>query len=43
MHPDLIYDLGMHRGGDTQFYLEKGFRVVAVEANPGVDSITPSR
>ena len=30
---DLIYDLGMHDGQDTDFYLKKGFRVVAVEAN----------
>lgn len=31
---DLIYDLGMHRGLDTKFYVDKGFRVVALEANP---------
>ena len=30
----LIYDIGMHVGQDTEFYLKKGFRVVAVEANP---------
>jgi len=34
MIEDLIYDVGMHRGADTEFYLAKGFRVVAVEANP---------
>jgi FkbM family methyltransferase len=34
MHPDLIYDIGMHNGQDTAYYLHKGFRVVAVEANP---------
>ncbi len=35
MHqPDLIYDFGMHNGDDTDFYLKKGFRVVAVDANP---------
>lgn len=33
---DLIYDLGMHDGQDTAFYLQKGFRVVAVEANPSL-------
>jgi FkbM family methyltransferase len=33
-HPDLIYDVGMHRGEDTEFYLLKGFRVIAFEANP---------
>jgi len=31
---DLIYDVGMHRGEDTDLYLAKGFRVVAFEANP---------
>ena len=31
---DLIYDIGMHSGIDTEFYLKKGFRVVAIEANP---------
>jgi FkbM family methyltransferase len=30
---DLIYDVGMHRAEDTEFYLAKGFRVVAVEAS----------
>ena len=31
---DLIFDVGMHVGQDTAFYLHKGFRVVAIEANP---------
>jgi FkbM family methyltransferase len=31
---DLIMDVGMNNGDDTGFYLAKGFRVVAVEANP---------
>ncbi|HLI20041.1 MAG TPA: hypothetical protein VKV32_02915 [Stellaceae bacterium] len=31
---DLIFDFGMHFCEDTEFYLKKGFRVVAVEANP---------
>src|SRR5262249_2181338 len=31
---DLIFDVGLHRGEDTDFYLKKGFRVVAFEANP---------
>ncbi len=30
----LVFDLGFHNGDDTAFYLAKGFRVVAVEANP---------
>jgi FkbM family methyltransferase len=33
---DLIFDIGMHRCEDTEFYLKKGFRVVAVEANPSL-------
>ena len=31
---DLIYDVGFHRGEDTAFYLRKGYRVVAFEADP---------
>jgi FkbM family methyltransferase len=31
---DLIYDVGLHDGQDTAYYLSKGYRVVAVEANP---------
>lgn len=30
----LIYDLGAHKGEDTDFYLKKGFAVVAIEAVP---------
>ena len=30
----LIMDIGMNDGLDSSFYLSKGFRVVAVEANP---------
>ena len=30
---DLIYDIGMHNGRDTAFYLAKGFKVLAVEAS----------
>jgi|ERR1700710_1255121 len=34
MKPDLIYDIGMHQGEDSAYYLAKGYRVVGVEANP---------
>jgi FkbM family methyltransferase len=34
MQNDLIYDVGLHIGKDSEFYLAKGFRVVAIEANP---------
>jgi FkbM family methyltransferase len=33
-HDDLIYDVGMHNGDDTAFYLSRNFRVVAIEADP---------
>lgn len=29
-----MFDIGAHNGCDTAYYLHKGFRVVAVEANP---------
>jgi FkbM family methyltransferase len=29
-----IFDVGMHKGEDTEFYLKKGYQVVAFEANP---------
>lgn len=29
-----IYDVGAHKGEDTDFYLRKGFKVIAIEANP---------
>ena len=33
-YQDLIYDVGLHKGQDTDYYLKKGFRVIAFEANP---------
>jgi FkbM family methyltransferase len=30
---NLIFDVGMHTGRDTEFYLKKGFSVVSIEAN----------
>jgi hypothetical protein len=32
----LVFDIGCHRGEDSDFYLQKGFRIVAVEANPAL-------
>jgi FkbM family methyltransferase len=32
--PDVVFDVGMHRGEDTVYYLRKGFCVVAFEAHP---------
>jgi FkbM family methyltransferase len=34
MIPDLIYDVGLNNGDDTAYYLKRGFRVVAIEADP---------
>lgn len=34
INDNLIFDLGLHNGDDTDFYLNKGFKVVAVEADP---------
>jgi len=34
MERNLIYDIGLHLGEDSEFYLKKGFDVVAVEASP---------
>ena len=31
---DLVYDVGMHEAEDTDYYLAKGYRVVAVDASP---------
>jgi FkbM family methyltransferase len=36
MTPQLIYDVGMHRGEDTEYYLRRGHRVVGIEANPNL-------
>ena len=34
MDNQLIYDVGMHNGNDTAYYLFKGYNVVAIDANP---------
>ena len=34
MIDDLIYDVGMNDGCDTAYYLQRGYRVVAIEAIP---------
>ena len=30
----LVFDIGMYDGADSRYFLDEGFRVVAVEANP---------
>jgi hypothetical protein len=32
--PELIYDVGMNNADDTAYYLWRGSRVLAIEANP---------
>jgi FkbM family methyltransferase len=34
MDESLIFDVGAHKGEDAEFYLRKGFRVIAIEAMP---------
>jgi FkbM family methyltransferase len=33
-HRGVVFDIGMHDGSDTAFYLHQGYAVVAVEADP---------
>jgi FkbM family methyltransferase len=42
-HSDLVYDVGMNNGDDTAFYLGKGFRVVAFEADPDLTALCRER
>lgn len=43
MVADLIFDVGLHLGQDTAYYLKKGFRVVAFEANPELVNMATER
>jgi FkbM family methyltransferase len=40
---DLIFDIGLFTGQDTRFYLDKGFRVVALEAQPALIAAAQQR
>jgi FkbM family methyltransferase len=40
---DLIFDVGAHRGEDSEFYLKLGYRVVGIEANPELAAELKSR
>ncbi|HXU20465.1 MAG TPA: FkbM family methyltransferase [Verrucomicrobiae bacterium] len=42
-HPDLIYDVGLFDGGDSAYYLARGYRVVAIDANPSMVERARSR
>jgi FkbM family methyltransferase len=39
----LIYDIGMNNGDDCAYYLKKGFRVLAIEANPALCAAAAAR
>lgn len=39
----MIFDVGLHRGEDTAFYLALGYRVIAFEANPDLVQICRAR
>lgn len=43
IRPNFIIDVGMHRGEDTEFYLAKGFDVLAIEANPKLAAAARTR
>jgi FkbM family methyltransferase len=43
MNPQLIYDVGMHNGDDSAYYLHRGFNVVAVEADPDLAEAAKAR
>lgn len=40
---DLVFDIGMHSGVDTEYYLDMGYRVVGIEANPKLAKICRSK
>ena len=41
MDNNLIFDIGMNHGEDSEFYLCKGFHVIAIECNPNlVDDVS---
>lgn len=42
-YDDLIYDVGMHKGEDTDFYLKKGFQVIGFEADPALEAVCRDR
>lgn len=38
-----IFDVGLHKGEDTDYYLKKGFRVVAFEADPDLINLCKAK
>jgi FkbM family methyltransferase len=42
-YQNLVYDAGMHKGEDTDYYIKKGFRVIGFEADPDLAAQCRSR
>ena len=40
---DMIFDVGVHKGEDSAFYLAKGFRVIGFEADPQLAKVIRQR
>lgn len=38
-----VFDIGMHNGDDSAYYLHKGYKVIAVEANPAMVDLARKR
>lgn len=43
MNPRLVFDVGMHNGDDTAYYLHRGYDVVAIEADPDLVEAAQAR
>ena len=43
IYSSLIYDVGMHKSEDTDYYLKKGFDVIGFEADPELVSHSQTR
>jgi len=43
MNSVLIFDVGMHKGEDTDYYLRRGFNVVGIEPNPDLAELCKIR
>jgi FkbM family methyltransferase len=43
MDKKIIFDVGLHKGEDTEYYLTRGFRVVAIEADPDLVSFCKTK
>jgi FkbM family methyltransferase len=42
-HSKVVFDIGLHKGEDTSFYLRKGYKVIAFEADPDLVQLCKNR